>query len=95
MKNITSITKVKGVIFVLLGVIIPILLLSFYNLKRFLFQRSNWETARKRNIRNIVYGKKNIEENYPVLADLEKEEKSYHAKGLARVNSTYIKDTLK
>ena len=95
MKNITSITKVKGVIFVLLGVIIPVLLLSFYNLKRFLFQRSNWETARKRNIRNIVYGKKNIEENYPVLADLEKEEKSYHAKGLARVNSTYIKDTLK
>lgn len=95
MKNITSITKVKGVIFVLLGVIIPILLLSFYNLKRFLFQRSNWETARKRNIRNIVYGKQNIEENYPVLADLEKEEKSYHAKGLASVNSTYIKDTLK
>ena len=95
MKNITSITKVKGVIFVLLGVIIPILLLSFYNLKRFLFQRSNWETARKRNIRNIVYGKQNIEENYPVLADLEKEEKSYHAKGLARVKSTYIKDTLK
>ena len=95
MKNITSITKVKGVIFVLLGVIIPILLLSFYNLKRFLFQRSNWETARKRNIRNIVYGKQNIEENYPVLADLEKEEKSYHAEGLARINSTYIKDTLK
>ena len=95
MKNITSITKVKGVIFVLLGVIIPILLLSFYNLKRFLFPRSNWETARKRNIRNIVYGKQNIEENYPVLADLEKEGKSYHAKGLARINSTYIKDTLK
>lgn len=92
MKNITSITKVKVI---LLGVIIPILLLSFYNLKRFLFQRSNWETARKRNIRNIVYGKQNIEENYPVLADLEKEEKSYHAKGLARINSTYIKDTLK
>ena len=92
MKNITSITKVKVI---LLGVIIPILLLSFYNLKRFLFQRSNWETARKRNIRNVVYGKQNIEENYPVLADLEKEEKSYHAKGLARINSTYIKDTLK
>ena len=92
MKNITSITKVKVI---LLGVIIPILLLSFYNLKRFLFQRSNWETARKRNIRNVLYGKQNIEENYPVLADLEKEEKSYHAKGLARINSTYIKDTLK
>lgn len=95
MKNIISIKKVKDSIFVLLGVIIPILLLSCYSLKRFLFERSNVQAARKRDIRNTIYGKQNIEENYSVLADLGKEERSYHATGLARINSTCIKDTLK
>ena len=95
MKGVTSIIKDKPIIFILLSIITPLVLLSCYSLQRFLFHRIHWKAGHKRDLHNFTYEKRNFRMNFPIVADLETEEEKSHAAGLARINSTYIKDVLK